>query len=344
MAADEYTWKLSEIRARWRLITGIRGTGDLEDADVNKEINHYYQNEFPEKAGVDDLRTFFSGSTAVTDDGTLALAQTDIKLDEPVMRNDDEIELFRDPGAFFIEFPFDEQEQFNTTPTLAEGSSDTTAIANSAFTYDIQGYSYSKAAAETTFPSGLSTVPQNKHGAFALKINSSGTVTITEADDNSTGYDSIALAVEDLDAMDSESCFMGFIVVSPTGSGGFVPGTTVVSSEVTFTDGAPELRYPPEACCIYQEKLFIRPKADDIYRIKAPRLIRPTSFASDEAVPADPKWGPAIALGSAIRYIRQVLKNKEMAADLEPELTTLLNSISSKSRNQLIGGQVERNF
>ena len=343
--ADYYTWKLSEIRQRFRDITGLKTTSQMSSAECDKRINDYYQHYFPEEAGVDDLRTFFSSNTAITDDGSLALAQTDIRLDEPMTSNDDEIRFYRDHEAFFRDYPENEQEQFVTTPTLAIGSLDTKAIKNSAFAFKIGDYSYEKAAAETSFPAGLSTVPQNKYGAFALKTDEDGTVTISEADDNSTGYDSARLAVEDLDLMDGNSCFMGFVVVKPSGAGGFVPGTTDLSTDTdTFTDGAPELRYPPDAACIYQEKLWIRPKANDIYRIRAPRLIRPDVFANDDAVPADPKWGPAIALGAAIYHLLEDGKDLEKVKGLDPVFTKRIASISKKRRDQLIGGQVERSF
>jgi len=344
--ASEYTWVLSEIITRWRKLTGVSSTSVISDTDLAKRINDYYLNYWPEQAGVDDLRTIWAGTTAPTDDGTIALAQTDVRLSEPVYRNgNDEIKLFRDFELFSREFPDD--EQYVDPPTLAVGVSDAAKVKNSAFTYEINGYTYSKAAAETAF-SGLSTVPQNKYGAFALKIDTDGDITISEADDNSDGYDTLAEAIEDLDASDGDTAFMGFVTVISTDSGGFVPGTTELSDSAvtdTYTDGRPEARYPPEAVCVYAEKLYVRPRADDIYRITCPQVTRGTALESDDsnALP-DVKWGPAIALGDAILYMMEIQKDTENAQVLNEAFEFRIKSISSKYRNQLIGGQVERSF
>ncbi|MHC4703031.1 MAG: hypothetical protein ACYTFQ_20895 [Planctomycetota bacterium] len=343
--ASEYTWVLSEIDARWREITGARSTDDITQANLHKRINDYYLHYFPHQANVDDLRTIFAGTTAMTDDGTLALAQTDIRLVEPVMRGTYELEFYRDFERFFRDYPTD--EQYITPPTLAVGTSDAKKVKNSAFSYDIGGNSYEKASAETAF-SGLSTVPQNKYGAFALKINSSGTITITEADNNSTGYNSASLAVRGLAYATSDYAFMGFVTVISTDSGGFVPGTTELSATAvtaTYTDGMWEKRHPPEACLVYQEKLWLRPKPDDIYRITAPRTVRGTALETDDsnALP-DVKWGPAIALGDAILWLREVSKERTVSDELTDAFRFRIDSISSKSRDQMIGGTVQRSF
>ena len=298
------TWKLSEIRARWRELTGRSSTDDISDADVDNLLNDYYQNYFPEDALVTNFDAFFTQEALATDNGEYTLAQTIVKLMEPMTINGAEITFYQDKNYFFQMYP--EDEQYITSSTLAIGSSDTAAVKNSAFTFDVQSQSYSKASAETAF-SGLSTVPQNKYGAFCLKIESDGTITIYEADDNSTGYNSAALAIAGLPDADSDTAYLGIITVISTDSGGFVPGTTALSDSAvteTYTNGDPTKRGTPSGALYIHNKLFLRPKADDIYQFQAAsEMNRPDALSSDTSLPGDTKWGPMIALGAAILYL-----------------------------------------
>ena len=341
MAANEYSWIMSEIVTRWREITGLTSTSDISDANVEKRVNDYLVNYFPNQAGVDDLRTIYAATTKMTDDGTVALAQTDIRLMPPMMRGTFELEFYRDEEEFFRDYPTD--EQYITPPTVAIGSSDSAKVLNAAFDYDIAGEHYSKASAETAF-SGLSTVPQNKYGAFGLTISTAGTITIAEADNNSTGYATASLAVRGLAVADSTSAYMGFVTVYCTAAAGFIPGTTALDAGTvtdTYTDGMWERRNPPESCLVYQEKLWLRPKPDDIYRITGPRNVRGTALESATAVP-DVKWGPAIALGDAILYLREISKDRSVSEELTDAFQFRIDSISSKKREQLISSVVQR--
>ena len=344
MPADTWTWKLSEIRNHFRNLIGENSTTNLADATCNKWINDYYQNFFPEDAGVDDLRTFYTQSTAATDNGEYALAQTDIKLEKPVTRNNDEIDIIQDANEFFKKYP--ENEQYITAPTLVIGTSSAAAVKHSAFTYRIGGYSYSKASSEVSL-AGLSTIPQNKYGAFALKISSAGTITAAGAAANSTGYDTPALAIKGLSASGSDSAYMGYVVVISTDAGGFIPGTTLLSDAAvtdTYTDGMPSNRGIPETVCIYDGKLYVRPRADDIYQIKSLNMARPSSFDSDTAVPADARWGVAIALGSAILYLNEVMKDTDRAGEILPMFKYRINSIRGKKILQRGQQPVQRSF
>jgi len=97
---------------------------------------------------------------------------------EPMTINGAEITFYQDKNYFFQMYPDD--ESYITSPGLAVGSVDSTKVLNAAFSFDVQGYGYYKPSAENTFV-GLSTVPQNKIGAFCLKIENDGTITIYEA-------------------------------------------------------------------------------------------------------------------------------------------------------------------
>jgi len=340
MAINEYVWTMAEILARWREITGLGATSDISDVNAEKHINDYYVNYFGEAAGVDDLRTIYAATTAMTDDGTAALAQTDIRLMPPIMRGTFELEFYRDEEAFFRDYPTN--EQYITPPILAIGTAPAKVL-NAAFSYDIAGEHYTKASAETALSGD--TIPQNKYGAFALTIDTDGTITVTEADNNATGYATASLAVRGLNRASGTSAFVGYVTVLETAAAGFVPGTTSLATggtvTATYTDGQWERRQPPEACLVYQEKLWLRPKPDDIYRITGPRNVRATGIASATAVP-DVKWGPAIALGAAILYLREISKDRTVSEELTDAFQFRIDSISSKKREQLIGGIVRR--
>jgi hypothetical protein len=315
----------------------------MATTDVEKRINDYYVNYFGEQAGLDDLRTIYAATTTMTDDGTVALAQSDIRLMPPIMRGTFELDFYHDEERFFRDYPTD--EQWITPPTLSIGSSDTAKVKNAEFTYDIAGEHYTKASAETAF-SGLNTVPQNKYGAFCLTIDTVGTITISEADDNATGYDTASLAVRGLNQSTATSAYMGYVTVISTASGGFVPGTTALdAAEVTdtYTDGRWEIRQPPESCLVYQEKLWLGPKSDDIYRLTGPRNVRGTALESATELP-DAKWASAIALGDAILYLREISKDRKVSEELTDAFEVRIDSISSKKRHQMIGGVVQRSL
>ena len=345
--ADTFSWTLSELVTRFRSHVGISNATDLTDATIHKWINDYYQNYFPDEAYVDLLRGTFTQSTGITDNGEYSLAQTVLNLKKPILCNgegiENEIELNLDAESFFRKWAI--SEQYVTEPSLAIGVSDVKKVKHSAFTYDISGYSYSKASSEVSL-SGLSTIPQNKYGAFSFKIDSDGTITAAEADDNSTGYDTPTKAVEGLADPDGNSAYMGYVVVISTDAGGFVPNSTDLSdSAVTdyYIDGRPDLRQRPEEACIFKGYLYVRPKADDIYRISCPYLKRPSAIDTSEA-PLDIQWGPAIACGAAIMYANIVMKDLDKVKELTPMHRYLMNKVSGKRRKQLTEMVVERSM
>lgn len=342
--ADEFTWDLEEIRDEFRRLTGRSSIDDMANTVCNKWINDYYTKHFPHDARVDEFDIWFTQATTAVDDGEYTLSSDVERLDEPITINGEQITFYRDRQKFFEDYPAD--EQYVTAPTLAIGSDDASYVKCGAFDYVIQGYSYSKSSVETAF-SGLSTVPQNKYGAFCLKIDDDGDITIHEADDNSTGYDTPRLALEDLDNADSTTCYMGYLTVINTDSGGFVPGTTDLDAEavtVTYTDGRFEIRNEPEAILLYGTKLYTRPKSNDIYEIKAPSIAdRPSAFADDDAVPSDIKWGPMIARGAAMLYLSSI-GNMERVAELNVGAKYYMGSIRSDKIKRLLGQQVERSF
>ena len=343
------TWTRAEIRAEWRKLTGRTSVLDISNDDVDALLNDYYVNYFPEDALVTNFDGFFTQVAIATDNGEYSLAQTIVKLMEPMTINGAEITFYQDKNYFFQMYPDD--EQYITSPGLAIGSVDSRKILNAAFTFDHQGQSYSKASAENTFV-GLSTVPQNKYGAFCLKIESDGTITIYEADDNATGYDSPGLAIAALPDADSDTAYMGVVTVICTAVTGFIPGTRALDAGTvtdTYTNGDPAKRGTPSGALCLHNKLFLRPKADDIYQFQAAsEMNRPAALADDAAVPGDAKWGPMIALGSAIIYLAPRGGQKRIE-----ELTGIpnfslaeyrLSSIKTKKRLSMRGRVAEPSF
>ena len=139
-----------------------------------------------------------------------------------------------------------------------------------------------------------------------------------------------------LPSSDSDSCFMGFVTAICTAATGFIPGTTELSHATvtdTYTDGNPAHRGDPKACLIYDEYLYVRPKADRIMQIKAPKIIRPDALDTTEA-PLDIAWGPLIALGAAIEYVSMIKKDKTQAQKLREDFEEMKDEILSKVRSQ----------
>ena len=344
----DLTWKRSEIRDRWRELTGRNQVADVADAVIDALLNDYYVNYFPEDALVTNFDGFFTQAAIATDNGEYSLAQSIVKLMEPMTINGAEITFYQDKNYFFQMYPDD--EQYITSPGLAIGAV-LTKVLNAAFSFDYLGNAYSKASAENTFV-GLSTVPQNKYGAFCLKIESDGTITIYEASDNATGYDSPGLAIAGLPDADSDTAYMGFVTVICTAAAGFIPGTTDLNHATvttTYTNGDPAKRGTPSGALCIHNKLFLRPKPDDIFQFQAAsEMNRPSALATDADVPGDMKWGPAIALGAAILYLapRGGQKRIEELTGI-PNFSMaeyILSSIKTKKRLSMRGRVAEPSF
>jgi len=355
-------WTLADIRAKVRTLSSRPSTNQISNDNIDTYINDFYRFDFCELVGLESFRSDWTQEATVTDSGEYTISEDVVNLEEPVFANDEKITVYYDKDWFYSDYP--DEEDYITSPTLAIGTSDVKAVANSAFKYKISGWIYSKAAAETSF-SGLSTVPQNKYGAFLVEIDSDGTITISEADDNATGYNTAALAVNGLPARTSGSAIVGFVTVISTDSGGFVPGTTNLNDSAvtdTYTNGNPGQRSTPSAILLDMsaEKAYLRPKVCDTYLIKSKlTLNRPTTLTSDNE-PLNTKWGLALALGAAIKIIaaeendaQKVLKLKTghetpQAAAVLPAMPGSLDyeisNIRKKTLRQLRNKRVERTF
>ena len=364
--ADTKTWTLAEQRTLFRELTGKKSTEQISDVDVNKELNDYFVNHFPSDAKVDEFSVFFTQAMSATDDGVYSLSQNVDRLDDPVTINGRQINLIRDREIFFgghdlhhdhghflhgnftvTSSHFGGQfkdEQFITDPTLAIGTSNAARVLHAAFDYRIDDFSFSKSSSEVALTG--SAIPQSKFGAWSLKIDDAGAITVAAATDNATGYDTPRKALDDLDSSDSDSAYMGYVTVTKS-DGAFTPDTTLLSAANvtdTFTDGKFENRGEPLAALLYGQDLYVRPKPNDIYELEALSIAdRPTAFADDNAVPDDAKWGPVIAAMSAV-IILERNGEEESAVKVARVAKRYMDSISSDMIKRLLGQPIQRSF
>ena len=361
--ADEKTWTLAELNAQFRIHTGRSTTGQMTDIEVNKEINDYYVNHFPNDAKIDEFNAFFTQALSATDDGVYALSQDVDRLDYPVTINGNRIRFYRDRELFFsgedlhghhhhfmnfttlhstLSHKF-EDEQFITDPTLVIGSSDSSKVKHSDFDYNINDFAYSKLSSEVDLTGDA--IPQGKFGAWSLKIDTDGDITVAAADDNVTGYDTPRKALEALVSSDSSSAYMGYVTVTKS-DGAFTPATTSLSATnvtATFTDGRFETRTTPVSALLYGQNLYVHPKPNDIYEFKALVIAdRPTALEDGES-PADKRHGPMIALNAANIFLLG-LHEKEVVDDMANLTNYYSGSVKQDEIKRLLGVEIQRTF
>ncbi len=361
--ADVKTWKLSEIRALFRELTGRPSTSQISDVNANKELNDYYVNHFSHDARVDKFDVFFIQALSATDDGVYSLGENIDRLDDPVTINGREIILYRDRELFFGVHDHHHQflhghfhgarttlhgqfrdEQFITDPTLVIGTSDTAKVKHSDFDYEIQSKSYSKSSSEVALTGDA--VPSGLYGAWSLKINVSGTITVAASGANGTGYATPRIALDALSTADADSAYMGYVTVMKS-DGVFTPDTTALNASnvtATFTDGKFENRAEPTSVLLFGSNLYVKPKPNDIYQLEALSIAdRPTAFADDNAVPDDAKWGPVIAAWSALIFLERNGEDNA-AKSVAVVANKYMSSIRSDKIKRLLGQVVQRSF
>jgi len=124
-------------------------------------------------------------------------------------------------------------------PGLAEGSTPQN-VATSAVYYRVAGQLYYKAAVPVGTALSGDDIPQSKYGAWALDLGTDGTIDITAASANATGYDSAVLAAGGLPAVAASHVRLGYVTASKS-DGVFDPGTTSLADANTteaYTDSA----------------------------------------------------------------------------------------------------------
>lgn len=125
-----------------------------------------------------------------------------------------------------------------SVPALSEGSTPAN-VATDALWYTVNGVLYYKAGVAAGTALSGDNIPQAKYGAWALDIGTNGTIDITEAADNSTGYDDAASSAAGLPAVAADHVRLGYVTASKS-DGVFDPGTTGLNDASTteaYTDG-----------------------------------------------------------------------------------------------------------
>ncbi|KKN19563.1 hypothetical protein LCGC14_0944490 [marine sediment metagenome] len=353
------TWNIAGLTTRFREDTGRRQTTDISDSDIADFINDYYVNDFPSDAKVDEFDTFFTQALSATDDGEYTIDSGVDRLDDPVTINGREIVLSRDREEFFATHHHHhflhghfhgartnlhgqfEDEQFITNPNLVIGSSNSARVKHDSFDYEVQSKSYSKSSSEVALTGDA--VPVDTFGAWSLKVDTDGTITVTAAGANGTGYDTARMALDALGTSDADTAYMGYVTVINT-SGAFTPDTTTLDASgvtATFTDGRFENRAEPTSALLYGTQLFVRPKPNDIYQLKALQIAKRPTALSGATVIADPKHGKAIARGAAIQFLEPRGGQKRID-DLAFTTRFMFNSIRSDKIKRLLGQEIQR--
>ena len=128
---------------------------------------------------------------------------------------------------------------------LSVGSN--TKVASTAFYFSISGgASTLKAAVAAGTALPAQTVPANKWALYRLSIIADGTITVTPAALNTTGYNTEALAVAALPAVPANSAAMGFLTVQTAAGLAFVANTDALAGG-TGGNPATTTNYYPES-------------------------------------------------------------------------------------------------
>lgn len=131
-------------------------------------------------------------------------------------------------------------DYLDSTAALAIGSTKPN-VANGAFEYHVNGVEYSKAAVAAGTALSGSDIPQALYGAWALDIGADGTIDITPATNNATGYASAVLAAAGLPAVAADHVRMGYVTATKSDAV-FDPGTTdldAANTTVAYTSATP---------------------------------------------------------------------------------------------------------
>jgi len=188
-----------------RLLSGILNAMDIEIDALRTLANEMRTDHATNRTAVANLKLVVD--EMVTDHDADSTHVGNIK----TLLNDIRTELL---GDYLI-----------TLPALAIGT-DLTCVSGVAFNYAVNGAAYYKAAVATgTALTPTTAIPQAKYGAFALDIGADGTIDVSGATDNGTGYDSAALAIAGLSAVAADHVRMGTVTVTKS-DGAFTPATT----------------------------------------------------------------------------------------------------------------------
>lgn len=98
---------------------------------------------------------------------------------------------------------------------------------------------------------------------------------------------------------------------------GLVSPVSLFTAPVTFFRLHPEDEAgesTPEDLLIYGRTLYLRPCTDAACTLKYAVYRRPSALVADTDKPADPAWGPLVALGAAIEILKEAGESEEAAS------------------------------
>jgi len=113
---------------------------------------------------------------------------------------------------------------------------------------------------------------------------------------------------------------------------GFWKDANAFFTEYPEDDSADENE--PIDLLLYGSTMYLRPIPDDIYTVKIAAVQRPDALSEDTDTVDNPKWGPAIAYGTAIQMFLDT-KDSDGAGELTSIYQFHLNSINRKNLQQL---------
>jgi hypothetical protein len=304
MATTDYQQQQG-IRTKFRSLVKESDTTKLPNATIDILINDFFRTCFLYDIETDVFDTDFTQAVTATDTGEYSLGATISEVNGIATFNGEEIVQYFSKDNFFRYFPdYDDKVLVSSGTILSIGVSSKSAVTNAAFDYVLTGYTYTKATAETELSGD--TVPQSKYGAWLLSIDSDGTITVSEAGGNGTGYDTAGLAIAAL--APTGDAVIGYVTVIDSDST-FIPGTTDLDASgvtATYTDGNPAYRETPRGFLVDGRKLFIRPKSNDKGLFQAKLQVKaPSDLSGDSDTVFNELWGNAIAVGCAVEYLQQ---------------------------------------
>ena len=115
---------------------------------------------------------------------------------------------------------------------LSRGTTDT-RVASLAFGYLINGTAYTKAAVAAGTAFSAQTIPLAKWGSYRMSVNTAGTLTLTAAPDNTTGYATEAAAIDDVPAVPLNEWNVGYLTVQAQSGNNWIAATDALQGGTT---------------------------------------------------------------------------------------------------------------
>jgi len=261
-------WTLSDIRTKFRQVTGRLSPQELTNSQVDDRINKYYQYTFPSEVKLERQHTFFdfltSANQATYDFEEVTAPNVFTNVEPPATIDNLSLIYYQDPGRFNEENPF----QVNRR-TMGVGDGFTTV-----FTTTITGFPILPASTVVTDDSFLTD-----------------NVTPIVVKDTNEIYREDTISMTGVGVSGNVNYSTG--VVDVTFINPPENGQNVLLTYIIFQAGR------PTAVLFYdnQFKFFVPPNTAYRFRMKGYKVVDALVNATD--TPIYSQWGPAIAYGAA---------------------------------------------